>query len=139
MVMSNKMTLSLHIVDTLIGIDSSQLHVSIKDVKSDSGKSIARFTPHGWTCIGNNSTSHECTQYRRSYIANKTEEFNQRTDKLLRWFWEIENLVIEGKQVMSKEDEKVMSIVKASNKWVDGRYEVTLPWKDKNLSRKMVI
>ena len=57
--MSNKMTLSLHIVDTLIGIDSSQLHVSIKDVKSDSGKSIARFTPHGWTCIGNNSTSHE--------------------------------------------------------------------------------
>ena len=31
---------------------------------------------------------------------------------------------------MSKEDEKVMSVVKALNKWIDGRYEVSIPWKD---------
>ena len=31
---------------------------------------------------------------------------------------------------MSKEDEKVMSVVKALNKWIDGRYEVSILWKD---------
>lgn len=30
---------------------------------------------------------------------------------------------------MSKEDKKVMSLVKALNKWIDGRYEVPIPWK----------
>lgn len=64
------------------------------------------------------------------YFANKTEEFDQRADKLLRGFWEIEDLAIGGKQVMSKEDEKAMSLVKTLNKWVDGRYEVSIPWKD---------
>ena len=38
-------------------------------------------------------------------------------------------MAIGGKQVMSKEDEKVMSLVKALNKWIDGRYEVPIPWK----------
>ena len=31
---------------------------------------------------------------------------------------------------MSKEDEKVMFMVKASKKWLDGRYEVRISWKD---------
>ena len=126
------------IVDILIGIDSSELHFSLKDEKSDSGKQIARLTPHGWTCIGN-SSSYECTQYIRSYFANKTEEFNQRTDKLLRSFWKIENSATEGKQVMTKEDEKVMSMVKTSKKWVDGKYEVIIPLKNKKLKYKMII
>ena len=44
--------------------------------------------------------------------------FDQK-DKLLKGF-----LAIEGKQVMSKEDEKVISTVKPSKKWVDGKYKV---------------
>ena len=40
----------------------------------------------------------------------------------MRRFWEIENVAINGKEGMAKEDEKVASTV--SRKWVDGRYQV---------------
>ena len=117
------------IVDILIGMDYAELHFSIKNVKGNTGEPIACLTPLGWTCIGNNNCSYDCTQFGRSYFANKTEDYDQRADKLLRRFWEIENVEMKAK-VMSKEDEKVLSTVKASKKWVDGRYQVKIPWKD---------
>ena len=40
----------------------------------------------------------------------------------MRRFWEIENVAMNDKEGMAKEDEKVASTV--SRKWVDGRYQV---------------
>ena len=39
-------------VDVLIGLDCADLHFSIKDICGAPGKSVARLTPLGWTCIG---------------------------------------------------------------------------------------
>ena len=43
---------STSIVDTLIGLDCSDLHFSVKDVWGNPGESAARLTPLGWTCVG---------------------------------------------------------------------------------------
>ena len=79
----------LRISISKIGMDYSELHFLINDVKGDYGEPLARLTPPGWTCIGNNNSSFECTQYGRSSFANKIGEFDQRPDKLSREFWEI--------------------------------------------------
>ena len=117
-------------VDILIGVDYAELHFSIKDIRGETGEPIAHLTPLGWTCIRNNNTSYECSQLGRLYFAGKTEESDQRADKLLRRFWETENVAMNSKEERTKEDEKVVSTVKTSRKWVDGRYQVKVPWKD---------
>ena len=55
-------------------MDYSELHFSIKDVKGDSGKSVARLAPIGWTCIGNNYSNYEMHEIWKVLLANKTEE-----------------------------------------------------------------
>lgn len=77
------------VLDILIGMDYWELYFLIKDMKWDSGEPIAILTPLGWACFGNNNNSFACTQYGKSYFANKTEEFNPWAEKLLRGFWEI--------------------------------------------------
>ena len=74
-------------VDRLIDMDYAELHFSIKDIRGETGELIAHLTPLGWTCIGNNNTSYECSQLGRWYFASETEESDQRADKLLRRFW----------------------------------------------------
>ena len=39
-------------IDVLLGIDYPQFHTSIKEVKEKNGDPVARFTPLGWTCVG---------------------------------------------------------------------------------------
>ena len=41
------------IVDLLIGIDYPDLHYSYHDIKGKPGEPVARLTPLGWTCVGN--------------------------------------------------------------------------------------
>ena len=40
------------VIDMLIGLDISDLHCSVKEVKGNPGDPIARLTPLGWTSIG---------------------------------------------------------------------------------------
>ena len=89
------------IVDILIGMDYAELHSSKKDIIGENGEPTTHLTPLGWTCIGNNNTSYEYSQLGRSYFANETEEYDQRADKLLRRYWETENVVLYEKEVMT--------------------------------------
>ena len=89
------------VVDILIGMDYAELHFSKKDIIGETGEPTTHLTLLGWTCIGNNNTSYEYSQLGRSYFANKTEENDQRADKLLRRYWETGNVAMYEKEVMT--------------------------------------
>ena len=104
------------IVDLLIGIDYVELHYSFKDVRGQLGEPIARLTPLGWTCTGTVSGL-------RGEISG-----------LLRQFWEIENPRTSHDQpVLNPDEQCALEQVQKSLKYLDGRYQVALPWKKKNV------
>ncbi|XP_053395846.1 uncharacterized protein LOC128555994 [Mercenaria mercenaria] len=46
-------------IDLLIGVDYSDLHYSLHEVRGEPGEPIARLTPLGWTCVGSIENSVE--------------------------------------------------------------------------------
>ncbi|XP_053400438.1 uncharacterized protein LOC128557265 [Mercenaria mercenaria] len=109
----------------LIGLDYSDLHQSLHEVKGGEGEPIARLTPLGWTCVGklhkesNSSNSYHCTFFQKGdSVLN---------DTLIR-FREIES-VETGENQMSADNLKVIQSTEQAIKYNGNRYEVSLPWK----------
>ena len=122
------------IVDILIGINCLDLHYSYKDIQGFPGDPIARCTPLGWTCIGSPDVkigNRVQTNFIHAYFAHgeaKVEEI----DLTLRRFWEIE-AVHKDEPVLAVEDRTALDNTQKSLKFVEGRYQVAIPWK-KNIT-----
>ena len=120
------------IVDLLIGIDYAQLHYSVKDVRGQPGEPIARLTPLGWTCTGTVSGIRG-GDYQSSLTHTYFVREQSDTDEisgLLRQFWEIENpRTSHDRPVLNPDEQCVLEQVQKSLKYLDGRYQVALPWK----------
>ena len=113
-------------VDMLIGMDHADVHFSFKDVKGKPGEPIARLTPLGWTCIGSPDDAKKHMEKSRSFFI-QDEDIS--ADKILKNFWEIENMETVDPNYMSKEDRCTLQTVKSSKLYVDGKYQVAIPWK----------
>ena len=119
------------IVDNLIGIDCLDLHYSYEDVQGLPGEPIARRTPLGWTCIGTSDSSpgrRIQTNFIHAYFVREESKLEE-IDTTLRKFWEIEAVNTE-ESVMSFESRIAVEKVEKSLKFVDGRYQVPIPWKE---------
>ena len=119
------------VVDVLIGLDCADLHFSFRDIRGEPGQPVARLTPLGWTCIGptdDGQQDYEQTNFARTYFVTDETDVSD-VNVMLRKFWEIDSSGIESYPVKS-EDRFVLNKAQQSVKFVDGRYQISTPWKD---------
>lgn len=118
-------------VDLLIGIDFSDLHRSLKEVKGAPGEPIARLTPLGWTCVGPLECKQEETNMFSNFFISDHEDLN----RMLKGFWEIDSYGTKmndtSSSPMSLNDKAVLKNTEESMIYKDGHYEVKVPWKQK--------
>ena len=114
-------------IDILIGSDYPELHMCLDERKGKRNEPIARLTPLGWTCIGKISHSDGNSYFARTYKC----EVNK-SDQLIKKFWEIDNTGLQTKAFdHSHEDQKVVDKVAESlYRTTEGRYGIKIPWKD---------
>ena len=87
-------------------------------------------TPLGWTCIGNpDGKIGNClqTNFIHAYFAHGEAKFEE-IDLILRRFWEIEAFH-KDEPVLGVEDRTILNNTQKFLKFVEGRYQVAIPWK----------
>ena len=121
------------IVDLLIGVDYAELHYSFKDVRGQPGEPVARLTPLGWTCTGTVSGlrgGDYQSSFAHTYFVREHSDADE-ISGLLRQFWEIENpRTSRDRTVLNPDEQCALEQVEKSLKYLDGRYQVALPWKE---------
>ena len=117
-------------VDLLIGLDHSDLHFSLHDIRGKPGEPVARLTPLGWTCVAS-SRENSPGEFAGCTFTTRLCNGDIETAGLLRKFWELdeESFTNSEQDALSIAEAEVLNTVKASMKQVDGRYEVSIPWK----------
>ena len=113
-------------VDLLIGLDYVELHRLLGEMNGETVDPVARLTPLGWTCVG--PIEKEETSFFTFHTA-----YSQRDDQSLQRFWEVENEGIQNASKIAPKDQEVLEKVEKSIKFTDGRYEVSLPWKQRQI------
>ena len=122
------------LVDILIGVDHVDLHYSFKDVRARPGEPVARLTPLGWTRVGPASTLRSGglhTNFTHTYFFREQQENSDEISNLLRRFWEIENYGTSTEfHPLTTDDKASLEKLEESIRYVDGRYQAAIPWKD---------
>lgn len=116
------------VVDILVGLDAIDLHNTIEEIWGKPGEPVARRTPLGWTCVGDPEKyiPSESSNYAQSFHVHASENL----DQTLRRFWELDAIGIrsDNSEVYTPAEREAMAKVAASRRYVDGRYEVGIPW-----------
>ena len=122
-------------VDVLIGVDHPGVHTSLAEVRGTTGEPIARLTPLGWTCIGPPSpTAKVCafSGFAQTFFVQKQKPQDTELNHLVRQLWEVDghSHLAPPCQLLTKPEAEAVQRVERSCTVIDGRYQVTLPWKD---------
>ena len=122
-------------VDVLIGVDHPGVHTSLAEVRGTTGEPIARLTPLGWTCIGPPSpTAKVCafSGFAQTFFVQKQKHQDTELNHLVRQLWEVDghSHLAPPRQLLTKPEAEAVQRVERSCTVIDGRYQVTLPWKD---------
>ena len=104
----------------LIGLDLSDLHCSLKEVRGQPGEPIARLTPLGWTSIG---PFQENIVTNMSFFVHEEKQL----DCLVKQMWEMEEP--HSSALVRPQDKEAEEIVMATLSQVPSGYMVGLPWK----------
>ena len=105
-------TSSKKYIDILLGIDYPQSHKSINEVKETNGDPVARFTPLGWTCVGQPVTSTtQLINFIKTFRVREIEDL----DYTLRRFWEIKNEGTNAQSLITADEKKSSKIVAGFN------------------------
>ena len=110
------------IVDLLIGLDSTNLHYSFKDVQGEPGQPIARLTPLGWTCVGGLGQidqHNSITNFVRTYFVSEEAKMDKLNATLCQ-FWEIDNSGMESSPAMTKQESFILKKAEESVTFNDG-------------------
>ena len=95
---------------------------------------MARLTPLGWTCVGSpNGLKGSClqTSFTHTYLVREHRQDSDEISVLLCSFWEVEaSGTLKEAQILNYDDKLALEKVEKSIKYVDGRYQVAIPWKD---------
>ena len=103
-----------------------------KDIKGKPGQPITRLTSLGWTCIGalyNSPQSGLSTHFARIYFASD-QIGEEALDVVLHQFWEIDSSGVQNLPVMTVENRIVLDGVEKSLEFVNGHYQVAIPWRE---------
>ncbi|KAL9968821.1 hypothetical protein ACROYT_G020955 [Oculina patagonica] len=119
-------------IDILIGSDHPELSLALSECYGPIGAPVARKTPLGWTCVGRLPAlpSAKRNAFARTFRTQTLSE--TRLDEQLREMWEIDSLGVRSSDVNQLSQEEVSAMTKAekSRRWIGGRYEVAIPWKE---------
>ena len=119
-------------IDILIGSDHPELTLALTECYSPIGAPVARKTPLGWTCVGRLPalSSAKRIAYARTFRIQTL--YKTHLDEQLREMWEIDSLGVRNSDdnQLNQEEILAMSKVKKSRRWIGGRYEVAIPWKE---------
>ncbi|KAK2558628.1 hypothetical protein P5673_018821 [Acropora cervicornis] len=111
------------IINMLIGLDLSDLHCSLKEIKGCPGEPIARLTPLGWTSIGPFQEDSRSVVNQMSFFASDGRQL----DALIKQMWDIEEP--QSCSLIRPEDKEGEKTVLATLKQTPDGYTVGLPWK----------
>ena len=111
------------IIDMLIGLDLSDLHCSLKEVKGNPGEPIARLTPLGWTSIGPFHGNSGSEVNHMSFFVSEESQL----DSLIKQMWDIEEH--QSCALICPQDKEAEQTVLATLKQTSDGYMVGLPWK----------
>ena len=123
------------IVDLLIGLDSADLHYLFKDVRGEPSQPIARFTPLGWTCVGDLGQIDQhnvTTNFVRTYFVSE-EAKRDKLNATLHRFWEIDYSGMESSPAITKQESFILRMAEESITFNDGQYQIAIPWKEDKL------
>ena len=127
------------LVDLLIGVDNTDLHLSKVNIPGPLGSPTARLGPLGWTCVGPTSRQ-EGKQSRltmHSFFTRETLGESGDTsccdvNNALRKFWEIETYGTEVRRsdVLKKEEKEALKKVETTLSYDGTRYRLGTHWKE---------
>ncbi|XP_065052322.1 uncharacterized protein LOC135681677 [Rhopilema esculentum] len=120
------------IVDLLIGIDYLDMHYSYEEVRGQEGEPIARRTPLGWTCVGcPEGKKIPDTHFSKTTLFTTSRSDVDEINSTMKKFWDIDSAGTFTQTTVVSPDEKA-ALEKAENsfRFIDGRYEVGVPWKE---------
>ena len=119
------------IVVVLIGLDCTDLHYALEEIRCRPGEPVARLTPLGWTCIGNPGLNkHQMlqTNYACTYFVKETPEID-RLNQNLKKFWEIESTPSPHETpIVRIEEQLALKKVEKSITFRNMMYRVGVPW-----------
>ena len=110
------------IVDMLIGIDLSDLHCALKEIRGAPGEPVARLTPLGWTCVGLMGNDDSDSSHFTFFIDEEAK-----LSSLVKHMWEIDEP--EPCAIVKPSDKEAERIVTDSLRELPDGYMVGLPWK----------
>jgi len=110
------------IIDMLIGLDLSDLHCALKEVRGKPGEPIARLTPLGWTSVGPTG-SQDSIHTQLSFFVHEEKQL----DHLIQQMWEMEDP--QSHAFVRTQDKEAEETVMSTMKKVPSGYVVGLPWK----------
>ena len=94
---------------------------------------MATLTPLVWTCVRFPSGlkgSDSQTNFTPTYLVREHWQDSYEIGVLLRSFWAVEaSGTLKDAQVLNFDDKLALEKVKKSVKYVNGRYQVVIPWK----------
>ena len=100
----------------------------MEEIYGEPGEPVARCTPLGWTCVGSpeKCLSSELSCYVQSFHVHTSADL----DYALRKCWELEAIGMnnDNNDVYTPPEKDAMAKVAASRRYVDGCYEVGIPW-----------
>jgi hypothetical protein len=111
-------------VDLLIGQDNAEALLPLEVKRGKPGEPFAVRTLFGWAVYGQAPLSKTSRQVVCHFVCNSTP-----LEDAVTRLWQVEN---EGLDTMSwsRDDKAVIDIFDKECKFIDGRYEIPIPWKD---------
>jgi len=113
----------------LIGLDCADLNFSLQDVRGEPGQPIPRLTPLGWTCVGSvDGQKDYSTNFARTYFSTEETDVSN-INTVLQKFWEVDSSAVEVSPI-SCEHKRILEHTESTIQLVDGRYRISIPWKE---------
>nr|XP_049467000.1 uncharacterized protein LOC125908337 [Anopheles coluzzii] len=120
----------------LIGIDHYRLTRPLKTIEGQPGQPTATKTRLGWLIFGkctDNANDTSIVQPESSYHVCDCQGETSRADRMMAAYFEVEGYGPAKEPLLSKEDQRAMSILQNNTKHVDGRYTTGLLWRSDNV------
>ena len=121
-------------IDVLIGLDFYYSFVTRDIVKADLSEPVAVRTTLGWVLCGPTGTASSESTVSMNVQVSTNDQLNE----TLQSFWNLESIGIKSDDMplLNKTEENVLNNFKESLTFKDGRYEVSIPWKENQVTLK---
>ena len=118
-------------VTILIGSDVPEAHWVLEQRRGRKGQPYAVRTPLGWTLIGPIGTT-ESDKFHVNFLHQDDEALHQQVEKMFKS--DFNEPMLDSQTSMSPEDRKALIQMEDSVELIEGHYQLSLPWKSKEIT-----